>query len=133
MISHITIGVDDVLAAQKFYDAVLQPLGYVRRHTYPEALAYGPPAENTPTQLWVMQPFNNQPAQPGNGWHAALLAPDNAAVDNFYKLALSLGGSCEGAPGLRPHYHEGYYAAYVRDPVGNKIQAVCHNGHLDVI
>jgi catechol 2,3-dioxygenase-like lactoylglutathione lyase family enzyme len=63
---------------------------------------------------------------PGNGGHVAYLAPSRAAVDAFYAVALEMGGTSDGEPGRRPHYHPGYYGAYVRDPEGNKIQAVCH-------
>ncbi|MFX8031943.1 VOC family protein, partial [Acinetobacter baumannii] len=76
-------------------------------------------------KLFIVRPFDGGAPAPGNGPHAALLAPNRAAVDAFHAAALANGGSCEGTPGLRPHYHAHYYAAYVRDPDGNKLQAVC--------
>ncbi|MBI1308313.1 MAG: VOC family protein [Proteobacteria bacterium] len=133
MLSHLTIGVNNVEAATPFYDAIMSALGYIRRHTYPDALGYSPPGASPGTPLWVMTPFNGQPAHPGNGWHIALLAPSQAAVDAFHAAALEHGGSSEGAPGLRPHYHSQYYAAYVRDLEGNKLQAVHHGTHRDVV
>jgi catechol 2,3-dioxygenase-like lactoylglutathione lyase family enzyme len=73
-----------------------------------------------------MSPYNGETATVGNGVHVAFKADNRAAVDAFHAAALAAGGTDEGAPGLRPHYHEHYYGAYVRDPDGNKLQAVCH-------
>ncbi|PIZ30587.1 MAG: lactoylglutathione lyase [Alphaproteobacteria bacterium CG_4_10_14_0_8_um_filter_53_9] len=124
MISHVTIGVNDVARARFFYDAVLAPLGYVCLELCEGALGYGVPEGERP-ELWVMMPFDGRPAANGNGWHVAFLAPSRAAVDTFFKAAMLAGGSDEGAPALRPHYGSTYYAAYVRDLEGNKVQAVC--------
>lgn len=73
-----------------------------------------------------MKPFDDNPATAGNGAHIAFLATRRSAVDAFHAAAMANGGSDEGAPGPRPHYHDHYYGAYVRDPEGNKLQAVCH-------
>jgi catechol 2,3-dioxygenase-like lactoylglutathione lyase family enzyme len=140
MLSHVTIGANDIDKARAFYDAVLAPLGISRRYTFPDSLGYGPPGEKhfpngaSTAQLWVMRPFDGGTATQGNGWHCAFLAPNRAAVDVFHAAALASGGTCEGPPGLRPHYHPTYYAAYVRDPEGNKLQAVHHgrSGGADV-
>ncbi|MDE0808619.1 MAG: VOC family protein [Alphaproteobacteria bacterium] len=78
-------------------------------------------------QFWVLSPFNRETATVGNGAHGAFLGPDRASVDAFHAAAMATGGVDEGAPGLRPQYHETYYGAYVRDPNGNKTQAVCHD------
>ncbi|MHB1692088.1 MAG: VOC family protein, partial [Thiomonas sp.] len=75
--------------------------------------------------LWLCQPFNGQPASAGNGTMVALAARTRAQVDAFHAAALAQGGTNEGAPGLRPHYGPDFYAAYVRDPDGNKLAAVC--------
>ena len=81
----------------------------------------------TGPKLFIGPAFDGNEARAGNGNHAAFLAPDRATVDAFHKAALAHGGSDEGTPGLRPHYHPNYYGAYVRDPEGNKLQAVCHS------
>ncbi len=125
MFSHVTVGSDDIARAKAFYEAVMTPLGFVRVIDRDDYFAYGETA-TSPAAFWVLPPFDGRPAERGNGWHCAFLAPSRAAVDAFHAAALAAGGSDEGAPGLRPHYSETYYGAYVRDPDGNKLQAVCY-------
>ncbi len=79
----------------------------------------------TGAKLFIGPAFNGDPASAGNGTHIALIAADRATVDAFHAAALAHGGSDAGAPG--PRYHAHYYGAYVRDPEGNKLQAVCHS------
>lgn len=124
MFSHVTIGADDPERLEGFYDAVLETLGIAPFFKLPGTLSYGTAAG---PKVFVLKPFDGKAHVPGNGGHVAFLAPDRAAVDAFHAKALELGGTCEGAPGLRPHYHPNYYGAYVRDPAGNKLQAVCHS------
>lgn len=123
MFSHVTLGTNDFDRATAFYDAVFATLGIGRFYCKEGHAGYG---EERGDQTWIMHPFDGGPATVGNGTHVAFLAPDRAAVRAFHEAALAHGGSDEGGPGLRPHYHRNYYAAYVRDPDGNKLQAVCH-------
>ncbi|WP_193184206.1 VOC family protein [Nisaea sediminum] len=123
MLSHVTLGSNDLDRAAAFYDAVLATLGIARFFRDELHAGYG---DTKGDQTWVMRPFDGKPATVGNGTHIAFLASDRASVDAFHAAAIAHGGSDEGAPGLRPHYHRNYYAAYVRDPDGNKLQAVCH-------
>lgn len=123
MFSHVTIGSDEPEKLEAFYDAVLATLGIQPFFKMQGTLSYG---TATGPKVFVVKPFNGEPHHPGNGWHAAFLAPDRASVDAFHAIALEMGGSSEGAPGLRPYYHPNYYGAYIRDPHGNKLQAVCH-------
>lgn len=125
MYSHITVGSDDLQRAAGFYDAVLATLGIERRMTRDGALL-GYQGDRQPGWFFVLRPFDGNPATAGNGAHVAFAAPSRAEVDAFHAAALAHGGADEGPPGLRPHYHEHYYGAYVRDPEGNKLQAVCH-------
>ncbi|UXI04560.1 VOC family protein [Photobacterium sp. TY1-4] len=119
MIHHVSIGTADVRAAVQFYDAVLGALSIKRTHLIDNvAAAYGEQFE-----FWVGSPCEHQ-ASAGNGAHVAFQAPDQVAVDAFYRVALAQGAQCEGEPGLRPAYGSTYYAAYVRDLDGNKIEAV---------
>lgn len=123
IISHITLGTNDVDRAAGFYDAVMPLLGFTRLDTPADfPLSYEHPEGPT---LFVYLPFDERPATVGNGTHIAFTAPSRETVHAFYDTALKQGGRCEGAPGPRPHYSDTYYAAYVRDPDGNKLQAVC--------
>lgn len=123
MYSHVTLGTNDFPRAQKFYDAVMAVLGHPVMFTTPLGIAYGTP---TGEKLFIVPPFDGKEARPGNGVHAAFKVDTRATVDAFHAAALANGGTDEGPPGLRPQYHPNYYGAYVRDPDGNKIQAVCH-------
>lgn len=123
MFSHVTIGSNNVEKAMEFYDAVMAALGNERFYAAENAVAYGTAAG---AKIWILAPFDGNEATAGNGAHVAFLAPNREAVHDFHEAALAHGGSDEGPPGPRPHYHANYYAAYVRDPEGNKLQAVCH-------
>jgi catechol 2,3-dioxygenase-like lactoylglutathione lyase family enzyme len=127
MFSHVTIGTDNMNRAMRFYDAVLGTVGFTRHRTAKIAIGYAPRdfvGVNAP--FWVVRPYDKAPAAPGNGPMVAFEAATRAAVDSFHAAALAAGGSDEGPPGLRAHYHPNYYGAYVRDPDGNKLCAVCH-------
>jgi catechol 2,3-dioxygenase-like lactoylglutathione lyase family enzyme len=130
--SHVTLGCDDLDRAAAFYDALLVPLGLVRRMVEPDG---GPPAAcwvkpgSALPRFYVYLPFDGRPASAGNGTMVAFLAPSPDAVDIAHRAGLAAGGRNEGAPGPRPHYGRGYYAGYLRDPDGNKVQVV-HRGDL---
>lgn len=111
MFSHITLGTNDLDRARAFYEPVMATLVF---------------GELAGQKLFIVSPFDGGTAGHGNGTHTAFLAGSRAIVDAFHAAALVHGGSDEGAPGPRPHYHANYYGAYVRDPDGNKLQAVCH-------
>ncbi len=112
----------DLDRAIRFYDAVLAPVGMVRVWAQDTAAGYGPPGGNDKLAL-MRQPQPVVP--PGPGFHLAFNAPTREAVDRFHAAALAQGGRDAGAPGLRPHYGPGYYAAFVYDPDGHKLEAVC--------
>ncbi|MGL4234549.1 VOC family protein [Tabrizicola sp.] len=122
---YLTLGTNDVTRAARFYDAALAPLGFIRRSTEADEVGYGLPDDRR-TRIWITRPFDGKPATTGNGTMPAFFAPTEEAVRAFHKAALQAGGTDEGAPGLRP-YGPTFYAAYVRDPDGNKLSAV-HGG-----
>ena len=122
---YLTLGTNDLARAARFYDAALAPLGLVRRATEATEVGYGLPGD-TRTRLWITLPYDGKPASTGNGSMPALIAPDQAAVKAFHAAALAQDGTDEGAPGYRPH-GPAFFAAYVRDPDGNKLSAV-HEG-----
>lgn len=126
MFSHVTLGTNDFDRARPFWLEVMAALGHPVLFEYPGGIAFG---EATGPKTFVGAPFDGEAARPGNGVHIAYIVDSRAKVDAFYQAALAFGGTDEGAPGPRPHYHPNYYGAYVRDPDGNKLQAVCHSAH----
>lgn len=124
MFSHITLGTNDWPRAKAFYQAIADVLGLPLFMQREQGAAWG---ETIGPKLFVGPAFDGEKASSGNGTHVAFLAKSRAVVDAFHAAALAHGGSDEGPPGLRPHYHPNYYGAYVRDPDGNKLQAVCHS------
>jgi catechol 2,3-dioxygenase-like lactoylglutathione lyase family enzyme len=130
--SHVTVGTDDMARATAFYDTLLAPLGLERIKTFKIAIGYAPKdfaGVNAP--FWVLRPRDRKAASAGNGVTVAFTVDTRRAVDAFHAAALASGGLDEGAPGIRGHYHENYYGAYIRDPDGNKICAVCHMPPID--
>ncbi len=125
IISHITLGTNDYEKAASFYDATLKPLGFTR---VPKPAGKPPlyAVNGEMPHLYLYKPYDGKPATWGNGTHVAFTAKTRIAVDEFYKEAIANGGSDEGKPGSREGYGPNYYAAYVRDPDGNKLQAVCY-------
>lgn len=127
MFSYVSLGTRDIAAATRFYDATLAPLGHARIADYdPDGTSAAWGLDDPGPHLWVTEPFDGNPASVGNGTMISFLAPSRTAVDVFHRAALENGGTNEGAPGLRPQYGPHFYAAYVRDPDGNKLNAVCY-------
>ena len=122
MLSHLSLGVADLARSQRFYDAALAPLGYVRLWAFDDAIGYGVPGGNDKLALFV-HPSADVPLAAGPGFHLCFEACSSEAVDGFHAAAMATGGTDEGAPGLRPHYGATYYAAFVRDPDGHKLEA----------
>ncbi len=120
MLHHLSFAVSNLERAAAFYDATLTPLGYVRVWTDSTAIGYGKPGGGDKLAI-KLQP---NVVAPGPGFHVAFAAPSRVAVDRFYAAALQCAGSDNGAPGLRAHYDPNYYAAFVIDPDGYRIEAV---------
>ena len=121
MLSHLSFGVNDLERSAAFYDAVFAPLGIVRLWSSPKGVGYGPPGGQDKLALFA-RPGKATP--PSEGFHLAFEAPARGAVDAFHAAALAHGGHDLGAPGPRAHYGPDYYAAFVADPDGHKLEAV---------
>jgi catechol 2,3-dioxygenase-like lactoylglutathione lyase family enzyme len=120
MIDHISVGVSDLERAARFYETTLATLGLSRLVTRPAAVGFG----KTYPEFWINLRAGMTPVEPGSGIHICLRAKSTGDVDTFHAAALNAGGRSDGAPGLRPHDRVKYYAAFVMDPDGNRIEAV---------
>ncbi len=120
MLHHVSLGTGDLARAREFYDPVMAELGLRRTLDVEEAVGYGAGI----TVFSLNLPANGKRATVGNGTHVAFEVEKRAAVDAFFRTALANGGDSDGAPGLRPEYDANYYAAFVIDPDGNKIEAL---------
>ena len=121
MIDHISIALRDLKTGERFYTALLVTLGMTKLREWPDAaIGYG----KTYPEFWINRRTDMAPIGADSGVHICLRASDAAMVDAFHAAALAGGGSSDGAPGLRAQYHENYYAAFIRDPDGNRIEAV---------
>ena len=118
MIGYVTVGTNDLPRAAQFYDALAAEMGTGRMMDFDTFIAWGTPGGAA--GIAATKPFDGQPATVGNGVMVALEARDQEQVDRRYAIAMTHGGSDEGAPGPRG---EGFYAAYFRDPDGNKLNA----------
>ena len=118
MIDHFTLTVRDIARSKSFYTAVLAPLSYSVKMDFGEAVGFG---DEVKAYFYV-----KQGATPTPPTYIAFQANDRAAVDAFHAAALAAGGKDNGKPGPRPQYHPDYYAAFVFDPDGHNIEAVCH-------
>jgi catechol 2,3-dioxygenase-like lactoylglutathione lyase family enzyme len=121
MIDHLSIGVADLGKAKAFYDAALAPLGYTCLAEDRASLGYGPER----AVLWVLASERPVPADAGSGLHICISAPDRRSVAQFHAAALRHGGTDNGGPGLRADYGADYYAAFVIDPAGYRLEAYC--------
>ena len=125
MLDHVSLGVTSLERSRRFYDAVLPPLGIVRTVDFGNGRGsdYGAMAGQPGVEFTITL----EPAvAPSRGMHLCFRAPDRAAVQAFHAAALAAGGRDDGAPGPRPLYHPDYFAAFVLDPDGHRIEAVCH-------
>jgi catechol 2,3-dioxygenase-like lactoylglutathione lyase family enzyme len=123
MIDHVSIGVRDVARAKAFYDAALGAIGYSCLSSSDGSLGYGKEC----TALWINAAAQPVPSNPDSGLHFCFAAPTRASVDAFHHAALTHGGRDNGKPGLRADYGANYYAAFVVDPEGYRIEAYCGN------
>jgi catechol 2,3-dioxygenase-like lactoylglutathione lyase family enzyme len=124
MIDHASVPVRDLAAATHFYEAVLATLGMSKLEARPATVGFG---KKYP-EFWINLRPDMTPAPAASGAHVCFRAREQAQVDAFHVAALKAGGESDGAPALRPQHGEGYYAAFIRDPDGNRIEAVTFIG-----
>jgi catechol 2,3-dioxygenase-like lactoylglutathione lyase family enzyme len=120
LIDHISIGVRELGPMAGFYESVLGVLGYAKLQQQPGTVGFG----KRYSEFWLNHRPDMAPATHDSGLHIALRASGTQAIDDFHNAALRAGGSSDGAPGFRPEYRDGYYAAFIRDPEGNRIEAL---------
>lgn len=123
MLGYVTLGTNDLERAAKFYDAIAAELGTSRMMEWPGAIAWGTPGGSA--GIGITKPFNGEAASVGNGVMAALEASSVEQIHRLHEIALANGGTCEGPPGPRG---DSFYAAYFRDPDGNKLNAFMMTG-----
>lgn len=119
MIDHVSVETADLARATAFYDSVLATLGHARLVMRETTAGYG---KRYP-EFWISH-RDGGGASPSSGFHVALRCADTEAVQAFHAAAVAAGGVCDGEPGLRPDYSKSYYAAFIRDPDGNRIEAI---------
>ncbi|MBB3611450.1 VOC family protein [Rhizobium sp. BK602] len=119
MFDHISIGVKSLERSRQFYDAALAPLGYERLSNFDGTVGYG----TERPQFWVSEVERPVPADRGSGLHFCFVAPSREAVDAFHATSLAQGGEDNGKPGIRPDYSQFYYAAFIIDPDGYRLEA----------
>ena len=128
ILSHVSIGSNDLERSTQFYDRVLEHIGSKRQMEIPNvAVAFG---KHWP-EFWVQRPLNGQPATCANGTHFAFVAPNRESVDAFYHAAIENGGTSDGEPSERPYYGPDYYGCFVFDLDGHKIEAAINSGSVE--
>jgi catechol 2,3-dioxygenase-like lactoylglutathione lyase family enzyme len=120
MLDHISIGVRDLAASTRFYDAALAPIGYAKLREKPGTTGFG----KKYADFWLNARPDMGPVAAESGMHVCLRAANTQAVDAFHAAAVAAGASSDGTPGLRPEYNDAYYAAFIRDPDGHRIEVV---------
>jgi catechol 2,3-dioxygenase-like lactoylglutathione lyase family enzyme len=120
VIDHVSVAVRDLQASTRFYELVLAPLGFSRLETRPATVGFG----KSYPEFWINLRGGMTAVAPASGAHVCFRARNAEIVDTFHAAALAAGGTDDGAPKLRPQHGDGYYAAFIRDPDGNRIEAV---------
>ena len=126
LLDHVSIEVHDFGTARPFYDAIMTALGAVKVYDRPSALGYGARCSATDTTSTCLAVYLGSERVGNNRRHWCFKAASRDHVDAFYSAGLAFGGLSDGEPGLRPDYHPDYYGAFLIDPSGNRVEAVCH-------
>jgi catechol 2,3-dioxygenase-like lactoylglutathione lyase family enzyme len=133
MLDHASLGVSDIDRSRPFYDAALRRLGIARIADFRDGRGSDYGAAPSPLGVEFTIMHEAEVRTPIAGAHLCFRAPNRAAVDAFHAAALAAGGRDHGLPGLRPHYHADYYGAFVLDPDGHRLEAVCHAPEIPIL
>ena len=126
LLDHVSIGVPDLDIARRFYDAIMNALGAAKVYDLPHALGYGARCTPQDAASTYVAVYLDQGPIGENKRHWCFKAASRAQVDAFHAAGVAAGGRSDGPPGLRADYHPGYYAAFLHDPAGNRVEAVCY-------
>ena len=126
LLDHVSIGVTDLNVARSFYDSIMVALGATKVYDRPSALGYGERCTSADLTSTCLAVYLDPSSIEDNKRHWCFKAETRQQVDDFFAAGKASGGRSDGGPGLRPHYHDNYYAAFLFDPSGNRIEAVCH-------
>lgn len=127
MIGYTMVGTTDLRRAERFYDPVMALLGQERCYCDEQVSSWGRKDDDRVPRFFSCYPFDSSTASVGNGTMTAFRVENADIIDQLFAIAMERGGRDEGKPGFRPQYGEGFYAAYVRDPDGNKLAFVCYD------
>jgi catechol 2,3-dioxygenase-like lactoylglutathione lyase family enzyme len=128
LLDHVSIGVPDLGKARPFYDSIMAILGATKVYDRVDALGYGERCTEDDMASTFLAVYLDSSKIGDNKRHWCFKALSRQQVDAFFTAGLLAGGRSDGEPGLRPHYHRSYYAAFLFDPAGNRVEAVCHEG-----
>lgn len=126
LLDHVSIGVPDLDAARPFYDAIMEALGALKVYDRSDAIGYGARCSSDDVQSSCLAVYSDPSPNAASRRHWCFKAATRDQVDSFHRRGLATGGRSDGEPGVRLHYHEHYYGAFLFDPAGNKVEAVCH-------
>lgn len=127
LLDHVSIGVPNLELARPFYDSIMKVLGATKVYDRPDALGYGERCSTTDTESTCLAVYLDASDIGASKRHWCFKASSHEQVDSFFTAGLNAGGKPDGPPGLRPHYHSHYYAAFLFDPAGNRVEVVCHS------
>ncbi len=126
LLDHVSISVPDLARVRQFYDAVMTSLGAMKVYDTDQAIGYGKRCHDIQVANSYLSIYQSAQANCDDKRHWCFKATTREQVREFYAAGITTGGTGDGEPGLRPQYHEHYFAAFLRDPAGNRIEAVCH-------
>ncbi|VWL87879.1 VOC family protein [Burkholderia lata] len=126
LLDHVSISVPDIDLARPFYDAIMAALGAAKVYDRPSALGYGERCNANDTVSTCLAVYLDPAEISASKRHWCFKAANREQVDAFFEAGFATGGQSDGEPGLRPHYHGDYYGAFLVDPAGNRVEAVCH-------